>query len=141
VLPVPTGQAPVPKKAGEPAGAGFATRANTTFKLPVTITHGCVASFTLTLSWHRSVPCHARAGSYLDAMPLEPAQDHLRAAEDRQRAIVRGLSPQQRLQQALRMNRSMRQLLAAGFRARNPAWTEAEVHRAVADRILHGRTG
>jgi hypothetical protein len=51
------------------------------------------------------------------------------------------MAPQQRLQQALRMNRTMRALLAAGFRDRHPTWSEAQVRRAVADRILHARTG
>lgn len=32
----------------------------------------------------------------------------------------------------MRMNQSMRELMAAGFRTRNPTWTEAEVRRAVA---------
>jgi hypothetical protein len=67
--------------------------------------------------------------------------DHERAAHEHQVAIYRAMSPQQRLQQALRMNRSMRELMAAGFRDRHPAWTETEVRRAVADRILHARTG
>lgn len=67
--------------------------------------------------------------------------DHQRIAFTRQVAIFRAMSPQQRLQQALRMNRTMRHLLAAGFRQRQPTWTEAQVRRAVADRILHARTG
>lgn len=69
----------------------------------------------------------------------EPA--HVRAAQARQVAIYRAMSPRQRLEQALRMNRTMRELLAAGFRDRHPHWTETEVRRAVADRILHARTG
>jgi hypothetical protein len=67
--------------------------------------------------------------------------DHERAARAHQAAIYRAMTPQQRLQQALRMNRTMRELMAAGFRDRQPAWTEAQVRRAVADRILHARTG
>ncbi len=67
--------------------------------------------------------------------------DHERLAHERQVAIYRAMSPQQRLEQALRMNRSMRELMAAGFRARHPTWSDAEVRRAVADRILHARTG
>jgi hypothetical protein len=65
--------------------------------------------------------------------------DHERAAHAHQVAIYRAMAPQQRLQQALRMNRSMRELLAAGFRSRHPEWTEAQVSRAVADRILYAR--
>ena len=51
------------------------------------------------------------------------------------------MTPQQRLQQALRLNRMTRNLLAAGFRDRNPTWTEPEVQRAVADRVLYASTG
>jgi hypothetical protein len=51
------------------------------------------------------------------------------------------MSPQKRLEQALRMNRSMRELLAAGFRTRHPDWTDRQVSAAVAETILHARTG
>ncbi len=67
--------------------------------------------------------------------------DHVRAAHAHQVAIYRAMTPQQRLEQALRMNRSMRELMAVGFRDRHPEWTESQVKRAVADRILHARTG
>ncbi len=68
-----------------------------------------------------------------------PALD--RQAHERQLAILRAMSPQERMRQAQRMNRSMRALLAAGFRQRHPTWTEIEVQRAVAQRVLHARTG
>lgn len=74
-------------------------------------------------------------------MPAIAEPDHLRAAHERQVAILRAMTPQQRLAQALRMNRSMRELMAIGFRDRNPDWTESQINRAVADRILHARTG
>lgn len=67
--------------------------------------------------------------------------DHERDAHAHQVAIYRAMTPQQRLQQALRMNRSMRTLMAVGFRDRNPAWTDEQVRHAVADRILHAATG
>jgi hypothetical protein len=67
--------------------------------------------------------------------------DHVSVAHQRQMAIYRAMAPQERLQQAMRMNQSMRELMAAGFRQRNPAWTEAQVKRAVADRILYANTG
>jgi hypothetical protein len=67
--------------------------------------------------------------------------DHLHVAHKRQMAIYRAMTPRQRLEQAMRMNQSMRELMAAGFRDRNPTWTEAEVRRAVAERILYARTG
>jgi hypothetical protein len=74
-------------------------------------------------------------------MPPVDESNHERAAHERQLAIMRAMSPEQRIQQALRMNRTMRELLAAGFRARNPSWSNAQIKRAVADRILHARTG
>jgi hypothetical protein len=67
--------------------------------------------------------------------------DHERVAHARQVAICRAMTPQQRLQQALRMNHNMRTLMAVGFRDRNPAWTDERVRHAVADRILHAATG
>lgn len=74
-------------------------------------------------------------------MPALAEPDHELIAHERQLAIYRAMTPQQRLQQALRMNSSMRKLMAAGFRARQPTWTDEQVKRAVADRILHARTG
>jgi hypothetical protein len=74
-------------------------------------------------------------------MSIVTETDHLRVAHERQVAIYRAMTPQQRLQQAMRMNQSMRELMAAGFRERNPEWTEVEVGRAVAERILYARTG
>lgn len=74
-------------------------------------------------------------------MSIVAEPDHVRAAYAHQVAIYRAMTPQQRLEQALRMNRSMRELMAVGFRDRHPEWTEAQVKRAVADRILYARTG
>ena len=74
-------------------------------------------------------------------MPTSAQLDHHRAAHERQVAIYRAMTPQKRLEQALRMNRTMRDLMAAGFRDREPTWSEAQVRRTVADRILHARTG
>jgi hypothetical protein len=74
-------------------------------------------------------------------MPVLAEPDHERAAHAHQAAIYRAMSPQQRLQQALRMNRTMRRLLATGFRLRHADWSEAQVQRAVAESVLHARTG
>ena len=74
-------------------------------------------------------------------MPTIAELDHERVAHAHQVAIYRAMTPQQRLQQALRMNRNMRTLMAIGFRDRNPGWTDEQVRHAVADRILHARTG
>ena len=67
--------------------------------------------------------------------------DHVHAAHNRQVEIYRAMTPQQRLEQPLRMNLSMRELMAAGFRDRQPAWTEVQIRRRIADRILYARTG
>lgn len=74
-------------------------------------------------------------------MSASAPTDHLLAAEEKRLAIYRAMEPAERLRQALRMNRSMRQLMAAGFRQRHPDWTDSQVSRAVADQILHARTG
>ena len=74
-------------------------------------------------------------------MSLEDNSDHARSAHERQVAIYRAMSPADRLRQAQRMNQSMRALLAAGFRQRHPEWSDGQVQRAVAERILHARTG
>lgn len=73
-------------------------------------------------------------------MSLAVDHAHVRTASQRQLEIVRALTPAQRLAQAERMNQAMRELLAAGFRSRHPEWSEADVQRAVAERILHART-
>ena len=73
--------------------------------------------------------------------PVAEITDHERTAAARQAAIYRAMTPRQRIAQALRMNASRRRLLALGFRQRHPGWSEAEIRQAVADRILHARTG
>lgn len=75
------------------------------------------------------------------AMSTVVENDHLRVAHERQLAIYRAMTPRQRLEQAMRMNQAMRELMAAGFRDRNPTWTEPQVKRAVAERILYACTG
>ncbi len=87
------------------------------------------------------LPCLRGGVVYGSLMSASVEPDHLHLAHERQVAIYRAMSPQQRLAQAMRMNQSMRELMAAGFRARHPEWTEAEVKRAVAERILYARTG
>ena len=74
-------------------------------------------------------------------MSLVAESEHLNVARERQLAIVRAMAPVERLQHALQMNRRMQELLKAGFRSRHPDWSDAQVQRAVADRILYARTG
>ena len=80
-------------------------------------------------------------GVALRKMPVAADTDHLRFAHERQLAIVRAMTPGERWQRALQMNRTMRQLLAAGFRDRHPEWSDDLVKKAVAERILYARTG
>ena len=59
----------------------------------------------------------------------------------RQAAIYRAMTPAQRLEQALRMNRQMRSLMEAALRVERPEWTPEQRRRVIAERILHARTG
>lgn len=68
-----------------------------------------------------------------------PEREH--AAHAHQAAIYRAMTPAQRIALALRMNATTRRLLALGFQNRHPDWSEAQIRRAVADRILYARTG
>jgi hypothetical protein len=77
----------------------------------------------------------------IPSVPHLSAADHERAAHAHQVGIYRAMTPQRRLRLALQMNDTMRQMLAAGYRLRQPAWTSAQIQRAVAERILHARTG
>ena len=71
-------------------------------------------------------------------MPTVAEPDHVRKAREMQTDIIRRMTPAQRLAQAERMNQAMRELLAAGFRHRNPGWNEQQVRAAAAERILRG---
>ena len=55
--------------------------------------------------------------------------------------IAKRPPPAQRLEQALRMNRQMRSLMDAALHAEHPEWTPEQRRRAIAERILHARTG
>jgi len=68
-------------------------------------------------------------------------RDHERIASEKQAAICRNMTPRQRIAQMVRMNQTMRELMAAGFRARHPDWPESQVKKAVAERILYAHTG
>ena len=67
--------------------------------------------------------------------------EHVRIAHEKQVAIYRNMTPQQRIAQMVSMNQSARELMAAGFRSRHPEWTDSQVKKAVAERILYARTG
>jgi hypothetical protein len=65
--------------------------------------------------------CFAVGSRFVAKFPVAES-DHLRVAHERQVAIYRAMTPQQRLKQAMRMDHTMRELMAAGFRDRNPTW-------------------
>jgi len=67
--------------------------------------------------------------------------DHLRDADERQAAIYRGMTPADRLRQAVRLTEQMRSLMDAALRAEHPDWTTEQRRRVIAERILHARTG
>ena len=59
--------------------------------------------------------------------------------DQRQAAIYRRMTPQERLAQATRLWRQARRLAEAAVKARHPTATEAEARRLVARLFLHGR--
>jgi hypothetical protein len=67
--------------------------------------------------------------------------DHVLDADERQAAIYRAMTPAERLRQALRLSDQMRSLMDAALRAEHPDWSAQRRRRAVAERILHARTG
>ena len=81
----------------------------------------------------------AHSKAELSAVPNAAEPDHEQIAHAVQIAIYRAMTPQQLFLQALRMDRMMRALLAAGYRFRHPGLTEPQVQRAVAERILSAR--
>jgi len=70
-------------------------------------------------------------------MPAVPI--HVTDADARQTEIYRRMTPSQRLEKAMQMNRQMRELMDSGLRATHPLLTPAERHREIARRIRHAR--
>jgi hypothetical protein len=66
--------------------------------------------------------------------------DHRAEVDARQAAIYRAMTPAQRLDQAVRMNRQMRSLMEAALALEHPEWTPAKRQQVIASRILHART-
>lgn len=71
-------------------------------------------------------------------MPAVPA--HVSAADARQVEIYRRMTPSQRLEQAMQMNRQMRDLMDSGLRAAQPQLSPAARQREIARRIRHARS-
>jgi hypothetical protein len=64
---------------------------------------------------------------------------HISVTDAHQMDIYRRMTPSQRLEQALSMNRQMRELMDSGLRATQPQLSVAERHREIARRIRHAR--
>ena len=69
-------------------------------------------------------------------MPAAPA--HV-SADTRQVEIYRRMTPAQRLEQAMQMNRQMRVLMDSGLRTTHPRLSATERQREIARRIRHAR--
>jgi len=69
-------------------------------------------------------------------MRLDSGQ--IEVVDERVAAVLRTKTPQERIALCLEASRLVRQVVAAGVRARHPEWSEAEVARETARRILHG---
>lgn len=61
-------------------------------------------------------------------------------ADQIQIEIYRKMKPEQRLAQAVRMNRTMRELMDAGLKAQRPEWSADQRRREIARRVLTART-
>ncbi len=64
---------------------------------------------------------------------------HALATDARQVAIYRRMTPSQRLDQAMQMNRQMRELMDSGLHATHPQFSAAERRQEIARRIRHAR--
>lgn len=62
------------------------------------------------------------------------------SVDDVMAGICRDMKPEKRLEIALGMWRSARQMLSEAIRSFHPDWTEDRVERTVAERMLHGST-
>ncbi|MDH4196300.1 MAG: hypothetical protein OEW05_02725 [Candidatus Aminicenantes bacterium] len=52
--------------------------------------------------------------------------------------VYRNMKPEERLEAALELWRSARQMLFEAIRSFHPEWTDAQVERKVAERMLRG---
>jgi hypothetical protein len=57
-----------------------------------------------------------------------------------QRRIFQEMSPERKLEVALMLYHSARELKAAAFRARHPEWSEDEIEAEVKEAFLYART-
>ena len=57
-----------------------------------------------------------------------------------QKRIFQSMSPEQKLNVALRLYYSTRELKAAGLRAQHPGWTEKEIKEKLREIFFYART-
>ena len=57
-----------------------------------------------------------------------------------QKRIYQSMTPEQKLEVALRLYYSARELKAAGLRAQHPDWTEEQIRDKVREIFLYART-
>jgi hypothetical protein len=79
----------------------------------------------------------SRRPTHLADMPASPAP--VSTADARQADIYRRMTPSQRLEQAMQMNRQMRVLMDSGLRATQPQLSADERRQEIARRIRHAR--
>lgn len=60
--------------------------------------------------------------------------------DSRADAIIKAMTPEQRLQTSMKLYWSARELRAAGMRAANPDWSEEKVQKEVRDAFLFSRS-
>jgi len=57
-----------------------------------------------------------------------------------QKRIFRSMTPEQKLQIAMRIYDSVKELKAAGLRAQNPDWTEEMIQKKLREIFMYART-
>lgn len=71
-------------------------------------------------------------------MPDPKRPPVIEVIDDATVAMLQAKTPAERMLMVSEAHRTVRVLMAAGERLRHPDWTEAEIARAVAERLLHG---
>jgi len=57
-----------------------------------------------------------------------------------QRRILQSLTPEEKLQLAIRLHQSARELKAAALRSQHPSWSQRQIEAAVRETFLYART-
>jgi hypothetical protein len=67
---------------------------------------------------------------------MAPETIRLEVVDDLMAEVIRGKSSAERVAMTLDANHTMRLMLEAHFRSRNPDWSNEQVNRAIAGRML-----